>query len=173
MLVSIVMGSDSDLEVMAETAKLLEKFDIPFEIKILSAHRCTEEALKFVEDAEKNGSEVVIAAAGKAAHLPGVMASHTNLPVIGVPMTTSDLGGVDSLYSIVQMPVGIPVATVAIGNTGAKNAAVLALKILGIKHQKYRDKIKEYRENMKKEVLEKNEQLQKLGYKEFLNQKKK
>lgn len=171
MLVSIVLGSDSDLVVMSECAKMLEKFDIDFEIQILSAHRCTEEALKFVEDAEKNGSEVIIAAAGKAAHLPGVMASHTNLPVIGVPMTTSDLGGVDSLYSIVQMPVGIPVATVAIGSTGAKNAAVLALKILGIKYPKYKEKIKEYRENMKKEVLGKNKELQEIGYNEFLKKK--
>lgn len=167
-LVSIVMGSDSDLKVMAETAKMLEKFDIPFDINIYSAHRCTEEALDYVVNAEKNGAEVIIAAAGKAAHLPGVMASHTNLPVIGVPMKTSDLGGVDSLYSIVQMPVGIPVATVAIGETGAKNAAVLALKILGIKHPKYKKAVEEYREKMRTDVLDKNKKLQEKGYKAFL-----
>lgn len=170
MLVSIIMGSDSDLKVMSECAKMLEKFEIEFNIQVLSAHRCTEEALAFVENAEINGVEVVIAAAGKAAHLPGVLASHTNLPVIGVPMLTSDLGGVDSLYSIVQMPTGIPVATVSIGATGAKNAAILALKILGIKYPKYRNKIKEYRSDMKKEVLEKNSKLQKIGYKDYLSQ---
>jgi 5-(carboxyamino)imidazole ribonucleotide mutase len=168
MLVSIVMGSDSDLKVMAECAAMLEKFEIDFEIKVLSAHRCTEEALQFVVDAEEKGSEVVIAAAGKAAHLPGVMASHTNLPVIGVPMKTSDLGGVDSLYSIVQMPTGIPVATVAIGSTGAKNAAVLALKILGIKYPEYREKVKQYRKDMKNEVLSKNSKLEELGYKGYI-----
>lgn len=168
MLVSIVMGSDSDLKVMSECAKMLEKFDIKFEIAVLSAHRCTEEALQFVVDAENKGVDVVIAAAGKAAHLPGVLASHTNLPVIGVPMATSDLGGVDSLYSIVQMPVGIPVATVAIGSTGAKNAAILALKILGIKHPEYREKIKNYRSDMKNEVLEKNAKLQEIGYKAYV-----
>lgn len=172
MLVSIVMGSDSDLKVMSECAKMLEKFEIEYEIQVLSAHRCTEEALQFVEDAEKNGCEVVIAAAGKAAHLPGVLAADTNLPVIGVPMKTSDLGGVDSLYSIVQMPTGIPVATVAIGTTGAKNAAVLALKILGIKYPKYRETIKNYRKEMKEEVLEKNKKLQKIGYEEYLKELK-
>ena len=167
-LVSIVMGSDSDLEVMSHCAKFLEKFDIPYEMNILSAHRCTEEALDCVVTAEESGVEVVIAAAGKAAHLPGVLASHTNLPVIGVPMKTSDLGGVDSLYSIVQMPTGIPVATVAIGATGAKNSAVLALKMLGIKHEKYRETTKAYREEMKQEVLAKNAELQKIGYAEYL-----
>ncbi len=171
MLVSIVMGSASDLPVLAECAKMLEKFDISFDMNILSAHRCTEEALDHVVKAEENGTEVIIAAAGKAAHLPGVLASHTNLPVIGIPMKTSDLGGVDSLYSIVQMPTGIPVATVAIGETGAKNAAILALKILAIKHEKYKEEIKKYREEMKQEVLGHNEKLQKLGYKEFLANK--
>ncbi|BDU50879.1 5-(carboxyamino)imidazole ribonucleotide mutase [Haliovirga abyssi] len=166
-LVSIVMGSDSDLEVMSETAKLLEKFDISYEMKIYSAHRCTEEALNYVKEAEKNGVKIIIGAAGKAAHLPGVLAAHTNLPVIGVPMQTSDLGGVDSLYSIVQMPTGIPVATVAIGKTGAKNAAVLALKMLGIKYDKYRKIIKDYREEMRKEVLEKNRRLEEKGYKNY------
>jgi len=169
-LVSIVMGSDSDLKVMSDCAKFLEKFKIPYEMKIYSAHRCTEEALDYAEKAEENGIEIIIGAAGKAAHLPGVLASHTNLPVIGVPMKTSDLGGVDSLYSIVQMPTGIPVATVAIGNTGAKNAAVLALKMLGIKYGKYRKTIAEYREEMKKEVLEKNKKLEELGYAKYLGE---
>ncbi|OQY08161.1 MAG: 5-(carboxyamino)imidazole ribonucleotide mutase [Fusobacteriia bacterium 4572_132] len=169
-LVSIVMGSDSDLKVMSDCAKFLEKFGIPYEMKIYSAHRCTEEALDYVEKAEENGIEIVIGAAGKAAHLPGVLASHTNLPVIGVPMKTSDLGGVDSLYSIVQMPTGIPVATVAIGNTGAKNAAVLALKMLGIKYEKYRKVVADYREEMKKEVLEKNKKLEEMGYAKYLGE---
>ena len=168
MLVTIVMGSDSDLKVMGECAALLEEFGIDFDINILSAHRCTEEALQCVVDAEEAGCEVVIAAAGKAAHLPGVLASHTNLPVIGVPMKTSDLGGVDSLYSIVQMPTGIPVATVAIGSTGAKNAAILTLKILGIKYPEFREKVKEYRKNMKSKVLDKNSKLKELGYKGYI-----
>ncbi len=168
MLVSIVMGSDSDLKVMSECAKMLEDFGISFDIQVLSAHRCTEEALDFVAKVEERGTEVVIAAAGKAAHLPGVLASHTNLPVIGVPMKTSDLGGVDSLYSIVQMPTGIPVATVAIGSTGAKNAAILALKILGIKHENFRQKIKDYRVEMKENTLAKNAKLNEIGYKKYL-----
>ncbi len=157
--VGILMGSDSDLKVMKESAKMLEQFGIGYEINILSAHRATDETLEYAKTAKQRGIEVLIAGAGKAAHLPGVVASATTLPVIGVPMKTSDLGGVDSLYSIVQMPTGIPVATVAIGKTGAKNAGILAARILALKHTELAQRLEEYRENMKKKVLEKNSEV--------------
>ena len=168
-LVEIYMGSDSDLKVVSKTAELLESFDIEFNIYILSAHRTTDEALEKIKSAKTRGVEVIIAAAGKAAHLPGVLASATTLPVIGIPMKTSDLGGVDSLYSIVQMPTGIPVATVAIGETGAKNAAILAAKILSIKHEDIEKKVVDYMNKMRSNVLEKNEKLQKFGYKAYFD----
>ena len=117
------------------TINTLEKFDIHYQVSVLSAHRCTEEVLKYIKEIETKGFEVIIAAAGKAAHLPGVIAANTSIPVIGVPIETSDLGGLDSLLSIVQMPKDVPVATVAIGTTGAVNAAILALKILGTNTQ--------------------------------------
>jgi 5-(carboxyamino)imidazole ribonucleotide mutase len=132
MLVAIITGSDSDLKTMQGTVNTLEKLEIPYQVSVLSAHRCTEEVLKYIKEIEKKGFEVIIAAAGKAAHLPGVIAANTSIPVIGVPIETPDLGGLDSLLSIVQMPKDVPVATVAIGSAGAVNAAVLALKILGI-----------------------------------------
>ncbi len=167
-VVEIYMGSDSDLSVMKETADLLKKLRVGFNIYILSAHRTTEEALGMVRSAEKRGVKVIIAGAGKAAHLPGVLAAATPLPVIGVPMKTSDLGGVDSLYSIVQMPTGIPVATVAIGKTGAKNAAVLAAKILALGDQDIRTALDEYMASLKNDVLNKNNLLQEIGYEEYL-----
>lgn len=117
------------------TINTLEKFDIHYQVSVLSAHRCTEEVLKYIKEIETKGFEVIIAAAGKAAHLPGVIAANTSIPVIGVPIETSDLGGLDSLLSIVQMPKDVPVATIAIGTTGAVNAAILALKILGTNTQ--------------------------------------
>jgi len=132
---------------MSETAKLLEKFDIPFEINIYSAHRCTEEGLNYVIEAEKKGVEVIIASAGKAAHLPGVLASHTNLPVIGVPQKTSDLGGVDSLYSIVQMPAGVPVATMAIGKAGMRNAAIFCAQVTARYDKKVLNHLEKFKQN--------------------------
>ncbi|MBN2726125.1 5-(carboxyamino)imidazole ribonucleotide mutase [Candidatus Mcinerneyibacteriota bacterium] len=166
--VEIFMGSDSDLKSMAKCAEVLDDFGISYNMYILSAHRTTEEALERVATAVERGVRVIIAGAGKAAHLPGVLASKTTLPVIGIPMKTSDLGGVDSLYSIVQMPSGIPVATVAIGDTGAKNAALLAVRILSVSDKELRGKMEDYQRKMRDDVLAKNERLQKEGYKNYL-----
>lgn len=157
--VGIVMGSDSDLETMQEAIKTLEKFGIGYEVNIISAHRSPKRAHEYASSAEDRGLEVIIAAAGGAAHLAGVMASWTALPVIGVPMQTQLSGGLDSLLSMVQMPLGVPVATVAIGKAGAKNSAILAAQILGIKYPELREKVKEYKNQMAKEVEEKNKKL--------------
>jgi 5-(carboxyamino)imidazole ribonucleotide mutase len=165
-LVGIIMGSDSDLPVVKESAEILEKFGVPFEITVLSAHRTPERAFQYAKEAEKRGIEVIIAAAGGAAHLPGVIAALTPLPVIGIPIKTSSLNGLDSLLSIVQMPSGIPVATVAIN--GAKNAGLLAIEILGVRYPELREKIKEYKEKMKEEVENKAKELESLGYKKYL-----
>jgi len=167
MKVGILMGSDSDLPIMKESAEILEFFEIPYEISIISAHRTPEKALEYAKTAEKRGIEVIIAGAGGAAHLPGVIASLTLVPVIGVPIKSNFLVGLDSLLSIIQMPAGIPVATVAINN--AKNAALLAIHILSIKYPELKEKLKKYREEMKKEVTEKNEKLQNVGYKKYLS----
>ena len=151
--VAVVMGSKSDLPVMESCTRTLEEFGVPYEVKVLSAHRTIDEVLKFCERAEEE-FEVIIAAAGYAAHLGGVIAAKTVLPVIGVPLDASPLKGIDSLLSIVQMPGGVPVATVTIGKAGAKNAAVLAVEIMAIKYPELKEKLKEYREEMKKKVLE-------------------
>lgn len=130
--VVILMGSDSDLTVMSEAAEVLKGYNIPHEVKIMSAHRSPEDVASFAKSARRNGVSVIIAGAGGAAHLAGVIASFTTIPVIGVPMETKELKGVDSLFSIVQMPSGIPVATVAIGKAGARNAGILAAQILSL-----------------------------------------
>jgi len=140
-LVGIVMGSDSDLDVMEEAANILDKFEIGYEMNIISAHRTPHMAHEYAVNAEGLGLEVIIAGAGGAAHLAGVIASLTPLPVIGVPMHTHGLGGIDSLLSIAQMPSGIPVATMAIGKAGAKNAAILAAQILGAKFPDTRERV--------------------------------
>lgn len=145
--VAILLGSKSDEDVMRGCADYLAKFGIEHEMKISSAHRQPDETARFAKDAAKNGFSIIIAAAGMAAHLPGVIASHTTLPVIGVPLEGSALNGVDALYSIVQMPSGIPVATVAIGSAGAKNAAVLAAEILALSDTAIRQKLQEFRRN--------------------------
>ncbi len=147
-LVAVVMGSASDMPVMSETGKMLESFDIPHEEKIISAHRNPAALQEYVSQLHDRHIDLVIAGAGKAAHLPGVIAGLTTLPVIGVPMKTSDLGGMDSLLSIVQMPKGVPVATVAIG--GAANAAILAAQILGLKHPAIQKKFAQYKEELAK-----------------------
>ncbi len=165
-LVGIIMGSDSDLPVMKEAAEILEKFDVPYELTIVSAHRTPERAYKYAETAEERGIEVIIAGAGGAAHLPGVVASLTTLPVIGVPVKTKSLSGMDSLLSIVQMPAGIPVATVAINN--AKNAGLLALRILSLKYPEIKEKLQRYKEDLKNRVEEKAQKLETLGYKKYL-----
>ena len=151
--VAVIMGSRSDTPIMEACTKTLEDFEIPYDVKVLSAHRTLDEVIDFCEKAEDE-YDVIIAAAGFAAHLGGVIAAKTTLPVIGVPLDTSPLKGIDSLLSIVQMPGGIPVATVTVGKAGAKNAAVLAAEIMAIKYPELRQKLKEYRESMKKKVLE-------------------
>ncbi|OIO00411.1 MAG: 5-(carboxyamino)imidazole ribonucleotide mutase [Elusimicrobia bacterium CG_4_10_14_0_2_um_filter_56_8] len=167
---AIVMGSDSDLGVLSSAANILGQFSVPFEIKILSAHRTTEAALLYAASAEKRGFGVIIAGAGAAAHLPGVLAAATLLPVIGIPVNATPLAGMDALLSIVQMPPGIPVATVGINN--AKNAGLLAVQILSLKERSLRARFKAYREKMKKEVLAKTARLDKIGYKKYLQEMK-
>lgn len=164
--VGIVMGSDSDMPVMAQAASVLEELGIDYEMRIISAHRDPQKFFEYASTAEEAGYRVIIAGAGKAAHLPGMCAAIFPLPVIGVPMKTSDLGGVDSLYSIVQMPGGIPVATVAIG--GGKNAGILAAKMLAISDEGLREKLKSYSASMAQDVAAKDDRLQELGYEAFL-----
>jgi len=147
-LVAIVMGSQSDAEAIKPALGVLDGLDISYEVSVISAHRNPEKVRQYGLAARGRGIEVIIAAAGGAAHLPGVLASWTTLPVIGVPLPTSELGGIDALYSIVQMPAGIPVATVAVGTAGAKNAAYLAAEILGLKHDDIRKAYEKYRSNL-------------------------
>ncbi len=146
--VAVVMGSKSDSEVIQPAIDILEKLGIEPEVKVISAHRTPDKAREFGISARDNGIEVIIAAAGCAAHLPGVIASWTTLPVIGVPVSSGELKGIDALYSIVQMPAGIPVATVAIGSAGAKNAAYLAAEILGLKYDNIRQAYEKYRADL-------------------------
>jgi len=150
--IAVVMGSKSDMDAMKECIKVLDDFGLPHEIRIISAHRTPERAHAFAREATDRGLQIVIAAAGKSAHLAGVMASMTTIPVIGVPMQTSDLGGLDSLFSVVQMPGGIPVATTAIGRAGAKNAALLAISILALNDNSLNERLKEYRMAMQHAV---------------------
>ena len=163
--VGIVMGSDSDMPVMSKAADILEKLGIDYEMKIISAHREPDIFFEWAKGAKDRGVKVIIAGAGKAAHLPGMCAALFPMPVIGIPMKTSDLGGVDSLYSIVQMPSGIPVATVAIN--GGLNAGILAAKILATSDEKLLEKLEAYSEEMKQSVVEKAEKLDKVGYKNY------
>lgn len=158
--VAVVMGSDSDFTVLKSCIRLLKKFGIEVEVLVCSAHRTPQKAAEFATNAEINGIEVIIAAAGKAAHLPGVLASFTPLPVIGIPIKSSTLDGLDSLLSIVQMPAGIPVATVAID--GADNAALLAVQILSGAHPGLREKMKEYKKELARKVEQKNADLQEI-----------
>ena len=167
--VGIVMGSDSDMPVMAKAADVLEKLGVDFEMTIISAHREPDVFFEYARSAESKGWKVIIAGAGMAAHLPGMCAAIFPMPVIGVPMHTTSLGGRDSLYSIVQMPTGIPVATVAIG--GGANAGILAAKILATSDEELLARLKEYSANMKAEVEAKAEKLAQVGYKEYGKQK--
>lgn len=164
--VGIVMGSDSDMPVMAQAAEILEKLGVEFEMTIISAHREPDIFFEWAKAAEAKGIQVIIAGAGKAAHLPGMCASLFPLPVIGIPMKTSDLGGVDSLYSIVQMPSGIPVATVAIN--GGTNAGILAAKILATADPELLKRLKDYSEALKNDVVKKADRLAEIGYQEYL-----
>ena len=147
-LVGVVMGSKSDTEAVQPTLDILKELGISYEVSVISAHRTPEKARQYGLAARERGIEVIIAAAGGAAHLPGVLASWTTLPVIGVPLASSELKGVDALYSIVQMPAGIPVAGVAIGTAGAKNAAYLAAGILGLKHEDISQAYEKYRKEL-------------------------
>ncbi|WP_026890129.1 5-(carboxyamino)imidazole ribonucleotide mutase [Lacrimispora aerotolerans] len=169
--VSIVMGSDSDMPIMAQAAEILEKLGVEFEMTVISAHREPDIFFEYAKTAEARGVKVIIAGAGKAAHLPGMCAALFPMPVIGIPMKTSDLGGVDSLYSIVQMPSGIPVATVAIN--GGTNAGILAAKILAASDEELLKRLKDYSENLKNDVVKKAEKLDQIGYKEYVSQMKK
>jgi len=156
--VALIMGSDSDFPVLKPTLKLLKEFGIEVEAMVCSAHRTPDKAAEFAKNAESNGIDVIIAAAGKAAHLPGVLAAYTSLPVIGLPIKSSTMDGLDSLLSIVQMPSGIPVATVAID--GAENAAILAIQILSVGYPELREKMKDYKRKLAQKVEEKNASLQ-------------
>lgn len=155
--VGIIMGSDSDLEVVQEAARVLEELGVSYEMTIVSAHRTPERMFQYAREAENRGIEVIIAGAGGAAHLPGMVASLTVLPVIGIPVKSAALQGLDSLLSIVQMPPGVPVATVAIN--GSRNAGILAAEILGVKYPEIRERVQKYREALRKTVEEKAEQL--------------
>ena len=164
--VGIVMGSDSDLEIMSKAAEMLDRFGISYDMTVISAHRMPDIFFDYAKKAEEKGYKVIIAGAGGAAHLPGMLAAIFPLPVIGVPILTKALGGVDSLYSIVQMPSGIPVATVAIN--GAANAGILAAKILATSDEALLNKLKAYKEELKEGVVAKKERLENIGYKEYL-----
>jgi len=167
-VIAVILGSDSDLPVMSETLKIFEEFNIPYEITFSSAHRSPQLTIKNVEKYNKSGVKVIIAAAGLAAHLAGVIAAHFPLPVIGVPLKSGALNGVDALYSVVQMPPGIPVATVGID--GAKNAALLAIQILAIADKKLEKKIVEYKNGLSDDVIKKSAKLKKIGWKKYLEQ---
>ena len=163
--VAIVMGSDSDMPIMKKAAEFLDQMGIDFEMTIISAHREPDIFFEWAKGAKDRGVKVIIAGAGKAAHLPGMCAALFPMPVIGIPMKTSDLGGVDSLYSIVQMASGIPVATVAIN--GGLNAGILAAKILATSDEALLEKLEAYSEEMKQSVVAKAEKLDKVGYKDY------
>ena len=157
MKVAIIMGSDSDFPIVEKGYNILKDFGVEVDVRVISAHRTPDVALDFAKNAESNGYELIIGAAGKAAHLPGVLAGCTPLPVIGVPIRSSELDGMDALLAIVQMPPGVPVATVAIN--GADNAALLAIQIMSVKYEELRIKFKEYKNQMAEKVLEKDKKL--------------
>lgn len=164
--VAIIMGSDSDLTIMKDAAQILEDFEISYDLTIVSAHRTPQRMVQYATEAGQKGIKVIIAGAGGSAHLPGMIASLTSLPVIGVPIRGNSLDGLDSLLSIVQMPPGVPVATVAIN--GGKNAAILACQILGIENKTIFEKIEKYKLELKDRVLTKASKLEKTGWKEYV-----
>jgi phosphoribosylaminoimidazole carboxylase PurE protein len=158
--IAIFIGSDSDYEVIKGALEVLKKFQVNFSLEVTSAHRSPKRTLKLISDAEKEGAKVFIAVAGKAAHLAGFVASHTVLPVIGVPVEASNLNGLDALLSTVQMPKGVPVATMGLGKSGAVNAALLAIQILSLKEASLAEKMKEYRREMASQVEDKSKKIQ-------------
>ncbi len=161
MKIAIVMGSKSDLAIMEECSGILRQFGIPYEMRILSAHRTPDEVASFSKNARKDGFSIIIAGAGMAAHLAGVISAYTTLPVIGVPLDAS-LQGMDALFSMVQMPPGVPVATMGVGKAGAKNAALLAAEILSLSDETMQERLTQYRQDMKMNVLEADESIKKL-----------
>ncbi len=161
MKVAIIMGSKSDLMIMEECSSILKQFGIAYEMRILSAHRTPDEVTAFSKNAKADGFSIIIAGAGMAAHLAGVISAHTTLPVIGIPLDAS-LQGIDALFSMVQMPPGVPVATMGVGKAGAKNAALLAVEILSLMDDSLQVKLDQYRQDMKKNVLEADESIKKL-----------
>ncbi|NEP02266.1 MAG: 5-(carboxyamino)imidazole ribonucleotide mutase [Symploca sp. SIO2E9] len=165
-LIGIIMGSDSDLPTMQGAIAICEEFTVPCEIAIVSAHRTPQRMVEYAQSAHQRGLKVIIAGAGGAAHLPGMVAALTPLPVIGVPVSSRHLQGLDSLYSIVQMPGGIPVATVAIGN--AKNAGLLAVQILASHQPELQKRVQQYRQDLAQSVIDKQAQLEQLGYQRYL-----
>lgn len=165
--IGIIMGSDSDLPVMTEAAKILDYFDITYDLTIVSAHRTPQRLFEYAKSAHEKGMRVIIAGAGGAAHLPGMVASITHLPVVGVPVKSAAMNGLDSMYSIVQMPPGVPVGTMAIN--GGKNAGIYAVQILAAMDENLAQKLKDYKARMQEEVLEKATKLEKLGWEEFQN----
>lgn len=166
-LIGIIMGSDSDLPTMKAAIEVCEGFNIPCEVAIVSAHRTPERMVEYGQTAHQRGLKVIIAGAGGAAHLPGMVASLTPLPVVGVPVPSRHLQGLDSLYSIVQMPAGIPVATVAIGN--AQNAGLLAIQILATSCPDLLEQVQQYRQGLKQMVLDKQTNLDQVGYRQYLD----
>lgn len=165
-MIGIIMGSDSDLPVMKAAAEFLDEINIPYELTVVSAHRTPDRLIEYSKTAKERNIKVIIAGAGGAAHLPGMVASMTSIPVIGVPVKTSTLSGVDSLYSIVQMPPGIPVATVAIN--GAKNAGILAAEIIGTFDDDIYNRVATYKKSLEKMIVDKAEKLEKIEYKAYL-----
>lgn len=160
MKVAVIMGSSSDWKIMKESCSMLEEFEIPYEKKVVSAHRTPQMMFNFASQARQNGFDIIIAGAGGAAHLPGMVASMTTLPVIGVPIESKSLKGLDSLLSIVQMPGGIPVATIAIGKSGAKNAGILAARMLGITNESVQNNLENYEKSLVAKVEEMQNELQ-------------
>src|SRR5262245_50152539 len=162
-LVGIIMGSDSDIQVMQEAAKVLKQFEIPYEIGVYSAHRSPHRTADYVRSARSRGLRVIIAGAGSSAHLAGVTAAETTLPVIGVPVDSSPLSGLDSLLSTVQMPPGVPVATMGVGKSGATNAGILAVQILAVSDERLSAKLVDYKSQLERSVAEKSKRLQETG----------
>ncbi|WP_412030731.1 MULTISPECIES: 5-(carboxyamino)imidazole ribonucleotide mutase [Aerococcus] len=158
--VGVVMGSQSDWQTMSQACQILDQFEVPYEKRVISAHRMPDEMFAYAKSARERGLAVIIAGAGGAAHLPGMLAAKTTLPVIGVPVQSHALSGLDSLLSIVQMPAGVPVATTAIGQSGAKNAALLAVQILSIQDAKLSQALEGYRKNMRQAAIESSDQLE-------------
>ncbi len=165
------MGSDSDLPKIKECFDILDEFQVDFEVIISSAHRCPARTMEWSSTASQRGIKVIIAAAGGAAHLPGVVASHTTLPVIGVPIETAVAGGLDSMLSIIQMPAGIPVAAMAAGKAGGVNAALFAMSILALSDGNRTERLLNYRKTMAEKIAGRNEQLKKIGLKEYIKSK--